>query len=189
MAEIGDDDLVRLYCDGEAPCPEAFDVLFDRHHAAVYHFARMMLGDAGWAEEVLQETFLAVAEHLRQYEPQGKFRPWLMRIVRNSCLNRLAAERRRRVALAAAGLTYPEPQDPSPGPDEKAGANETVQRLLAAIAELNDRQRQAIALFALEQMTYRQIAEVMDTPINTVKTLIRRARATLAERLGPQKQE
>jgi RNA polymerase sigma-70 factor (ECF subfamily) len=186
MAGITDDDLVRLYCDGDS---EAFEVLFDRHHAAVYNLARLMLGDAGWAEEVLQETFLAVAEGLKHYTAAGRFRPWLMRIVRNRCLNRLEAERRRRAALAAAGLTSADPPDRSAGPAEQSGMNEEVETIRAAIADLPDRQREAIALYALHEMTYREIAEVTGAPINTIKTLIRRARAALAERLTSLRRE
>jgi len=180
MDGITDDDLVRLYCDGEA---DAFDVLFDRHHAAVYNLARLILGDAGWAEDVLQETFLAAAEGLTGYAPQGRFRCWLMRIARNRCLNRLAAERLRRVALSAAGMAGEEAHDSSAGPAESAGASERAAIVRQAVAALPDRQREAIAMYALHQMTYREIAEVMDAPLNTVKTLIHRARAGLAERL------
>ena len=71
----------------------------------------------------------------------------------------------------------------APGPPRRAEANEHAQIVRAAVAELPDRQREAIALYAFEQMTYREIAEVLDMPINTVKTLIHRARAALARAL------
>jgi len=92
LAELTDDDLVRMYREGDA---DAFDALFGRHHRSAYAFARAMLADTQAAEDVMQEAFLAVARTAREYEPRGRFRAWLMRIVRNMCLNRLAMEARR----------------------------------------------------------------------------------------------
>lgn len=175
--QITDDDLVRMYRDGDA---DAFDALFDRHHGLVYRFAQAMLGCSESARDVLQESFLAVARTARTYTPRGRFRPWLMRIVRNRCLNRLAAERRRRAVLGSGALDAAEPAAKNPGPPERAAAAERKAAVRAALRSLPDSQRQALALYAFEHMKYREIAEILDTPLNTVKTLIRRARASLA---------
>ena len=71
MEALSDDDLVLMYREGDA---DAFDVLFDRHHVSVYNFARTMLGPGGGADDVLQETFLSVAQTARRYRPGGWFR-------------------------------------------------------------------------------------------------------------------
>jgi RNA polymerase sigma-70 factor (ECF subfamily) len=177
LAELSDDDLIRMYREGDA---DAFDALFDRYHRSAYTFARTMLRRREAAEEVMQEAFLAVARTARSYVPKGRFRPWLMRIVRNMCLNRLAAERRRGRALADTGLdpVWPEAHDPTPL--ENLTTEERLAALERLVGDLPERQREAIALFAFEQMSYREIAEVMEVPINTVRTLIHRARAALA---------
>jgi len=180
LNEVSDDDLILLYRDGDA---EAFDALFDRYYVAVYHFARSMLGDASAAEEVLQETFLAVARTARRYEPRGSFRPWLMRIVRNRCLNRLESERARRAAIAESGWLPVERPSPGANPADRVEMDEQMQLVRAAVAALPDRQREALALFAFERMPYRDIAEVLGAPVNTVKTLIHRARAAVATAL------
>ncbi len=175
---ITDDDLFLMFREGQA---DAFDVLFDRHYVGVYNFARTMLREAGAAEEVLQETFLAVARAVKTYEPRGTFRTWLLRIVRNRCLNRLEAQRAQRQVLADDGaalvLQYPSRE---PSPPQQALGNEQTDRVRRAVAALPDRQREAIALYTFEGMPYQQIADVLDLPINTVKTLIHRARARLA---------
>ena len=186
MDNVTDDDLIRMYRDGDV---EAFETLFARNYASVYNFARTMLGDSSGPEEVLQETFLAVARTAASYTPRGRFRPWLMRIARNRCLNHLEAERARRVALAEGGIDVVEiPSDAPSGPDA-AEADERTEIVRAAIAKLPERQREAVALYAFEQMSYREIAEVLKMPINTVKTLIHRARATLAQTLEWPQQE
>jgi len=180
MESVSDDDLMRMYCNGDA---DAFDTLFDRHYASVYNFARTMLGEAAGPEEVLQETFLAVARSARQYSPRGRFRSWLMRIVRNRCLNRIEAERLRRAAMADSGLDLAEPIAEQQSPAARIESDEQTVIIRAAIANLPERQREAISLYAFEQMSYREIGEVLNMPVNTVKTLIYRARAHLAQAL------
>jgi RNA polymerase sigma-70 factor (ECF subfamily) len=177
MTDIDDDDLVRMYRDGDA---DAFDALFDRHHATAYRFARAILGDGDGAREVLQESFLAVARTARTYTPRARFRAWLLRIVRNRALNLLAAEKRRREVVAAHGS---DGAVAAPSPVERAIAGERRERVRAAMAALPEGQRQALALFAFERLKYREIAEVLEVPINTVKTLIRRARGALGKAL------
>ena len=180
MPDLSDDDLLIMYRDGDA---DAFDTLFDRHRVSVCSFARAMLREDGGAEDVLQETFLAVARTARTYAPRGRFRVWLMRIVRNRCLNRLQAERVRGAAITELALDIVDVPSGAPSPERHTVANESMAIVLAAIPTLPERQREALALYAFEQMSYRGIAEVLDAPINTVKTLIHRARAALAQAL------
>lgn len=176
--DVSDDDLMRMYCDGDA---EAFDALFDRHYRSVYNFARMMLGSIDGSDEVLQEAFLAVAQSAEQYEGRGRFCGWLMRIVRNRCLSRLAAQRVRQQMMAGSDLEIVEPASRGPGPAEQVEVDEQVQVMREAIGRLPQRQREAIVLYAFEQMSYAEIAQVLQMPTGTVKTLIHRARAGLAE--------
>ncbi len=104
MADVSDDELLLMYREGDA---DAFDTLFDRYRAPVYNFARAMLNGSADAEDVMQEAFLAVARTARAYKPRGHFRPWLMRIARNLCLNRIHRQRARRRISAEGGLGLP----------------------------------------------------------------------------------
>jgi len=177
---ISDDELIAMYRTGDA---DAFEVLFDRHYRSAYSFALYMVSDRGRAEDILQETFLAVARTAKRYEPKGCFRTWLMRIVRNRCLNCLESERVRREAMAGAAAVAADFANTDPPPDQCAEARELSDQLSQCIADLPDRQREAIVLFAFEKMSYQQIANTLDLPLNTVKTLIHRARGGLAQAL------
>jgi RNA polymerase sigma-70 factor (ECF subfamily) len=184
MAPTDDELLCRYRDHGDA---QAFEVLFHRHSSAVHNFARGMLSDTSAAEEILQETFLAVTRNVQNYTPQGYFKTWLLRIARNLCLNAIEARSIRRSIVS--------PLD-DPG-DCQASAPRTIsppvcaqsaEELLViqnAIAQLPPQQREAILLYAFDDMHYRHIAQVLDIPTNTVKTLIHRARATLAKALAP----
>jgi RNA polymerase sigma-70 factor (ECF subfamily) len=168
-----DDDLMRLFADGDA---DAFDALFDRHHASVYRFARLMLRDTAAAEDALQEVFLRVARAPDRYRPAGRFRAWVLRIARNYCLNRLEAERARQALQLNDELIAA----PGAAPEQRAADREQAGRVRRALDELPERQREALVLHVFDGMPYREVAMVMDTPINTVKTLIHRARVGLA---------
>lgn len=177
VPDVSDDELLLMYREGDA---DAFDTLFDRHHTSVYNFARAMLDGSDSAEEVVQETFMAVARTAKSYKPRGLFRPWLMRITRNLCLNRIQAQRARRRLITESGLDVVEPASGEPTASERLEADEQMANLRRHIAQLPERQREALVLYAFEQMRYREISEVLEVPINTVKTLIHRARASLA---------
>lgn len=179
-ADPSDDEFMAMYREGDI---DAFDVLFDRHHVAVYNLARFVLRDPVGAEEIMQETFLVVARAGRRYEPRGRFRAWLMGITRNRCLNRDQSERARRAVVKESGLDVVDTASSDPSPPERVERDERAAMLRQAIEELPERQREAIVLYAFEDMAYREIAETLGMPLNSVKTLIHRARANLAEAL------
>ncbi len=179
MTDISDDELIVMYREGD---PDAFDTLFDRYHAPVYNLARIMLSDPSAAEDIMQETFLSVARTAKRYEPRGFFRTWIMRIARNRSLNYIKADRLRRRAAAESGLQLLDAPSTEAPPD-RLETDEKMNIIHHAMKTLPERQREAIALYAFERMKYREIADVIELPLNTVKTLIHRARAALAAAL------
>ncbi len=186
MDGFSDDELMVMFSDGNA---EAFDLLFGRHSTSVYNFACCLLNDTGRAEEVLQETFLAVIRSAKNYEPKGRFRAWLLRIARNHCLNSIESLRLRHEALRESSLEIVDPPSPLPSASDCIQADETLAAVRGAMALLPARQREVIALHAFEQMTTREIGEVLNIPLNTVKTLLLRARAALAATLDGEKED
>ncbi|MBT3378167.1 MAG: sigma-70 family RNA polymerase sigma factor [Lentisphaerae bacterium] len=171
-----DDDLMALMRSGD---DDAFDVLFDRHYASVYGLACALLQDHDGARDVLQETFLSVLRNARRYHASGTFRPWLLRICRNRCLTLLETTRNRRRLLDTARTELSAPMYPSAARQVDTG--DALRVVQAELHRLPERQREAIVLHAIEGLRYREVAEVLGVPLNTVKTLIRRARLTLAQ--------
>ncbi|MBN2308105.1 MAG: RNA polymerase sigma factor [Candidatus Hydrogenedentes bacterium] len=171
---VSDDELMRRYVEGDEA---AFHMLFDRYRALVYNFARYMLNDPFRAEDILQDTFLSVARSAPRYRPEGRFRTWLLRIVRNRCLNLLEADRARRAATIRERPEFPAIET-SPG--RRIEAAERMAAVREALSRLPERQREALVLYGFDSMSYDEIAGVLDVPINTVKTIIHRGRAALA---------
>jgi RNA polymerase sigma-70 factor (ECF subfamily) len=156
----------------------AYRELTRRHLPAMLGLARRILGNAADAEDVAQEAMLRVWTHAPRWQPLAAFRTWLTRVVVNLCLDR--KRRRPWVALEAAG----EIVDPTPGVTETAEQTERERMLSAAIAELPARQRSAIVLTYSEGMSNAQVAEILDTSVSAVETLLIRGKQNLRARLS-----
>src|SRR5512147_848797 len=128
----------------------AFQVLARRHLPAMLGLARRILGNAAEAEDVAQEALMRVWTHAPRWQPLALFRTWLTRVVVNLCLDR--KRRAAWVELDVAG----EIADPAPDVTEQAETAERERLLAAAIAELPERQRVAIALTYGEGMSNAQ---------------------------------
>ena len=156
----------------------AYRQLAQRHLPAMLGLARRILGNAADAEDVAQEAMLRVWTHAPRWQPLAAFRTWLTRVVVNLCLDR--KRRAPWVALEAAG----ELEDPTPDAGERAEAKERERWLAAAIAELPARQRTAVMLTYGEGMSNAEVAEVLDTTVAAVETLLVRGKQNLRRALG-----
>ena len=157
---------------------QAFRTLAGRHVPAMLGLARRILGNASDAEDVAQEAMLRVWTHAPRWQPLAAFRTWLTRVVVNLCLDR--KRRAPWVALEAAG----EIVDPTPGASEQAERDERERMVAAAIAGLPARQRAAIVLTYSEGMSNAQVAEILDTSVSAVETLLVRGKQNLRRALG-----
>ena len=152
----------------------AYRLLSRRHVPAMLGLARRILGNAADAEDVAQEAMLRVWTHAPRWQPLAAFRTWLTRIVVNLCLDR--KRRAPWVDLDAAGDIV----DPTPD----AGEQSERDRLVAqATAELPARQRTAIVLTYGDGMSNAQVAEILDTTVSAVETLLVRAKQNLRRAL------
>ena len=155
----------------------AFRALASRHLPVMLALARRILGNAADAEDVAQEAMLRVWTHAPRWQPLALFRTWLTRVVVNLCLDR--KRRAPWVALDAAG----EIVDPAPGAGEKAERDERDRLVAAAIGELPERQRAAIVLTYGDGMSNAQVAEILDTSVSAVETLLVRGKQNLRRAL------
>ena len=151
----------------------AFRILAERHAGRALGLSRRILGNEAMAEDIVQEAFLRVWTNAPRWRPQAQFRTWLYRIVVNLCLN--AKRRVGDLPLAAAGHIA----DPAPAADAQLQARERDRRLAAAVNALPERQRAAIVLTYQEGLGNAEVAEVLDTSVSAVETLLVRAKQAL----------
>jgi RNA polymerase sigma-70 factor (ECF subfamily) len=170
-----DEALMARVARGDQP---AFRVLARRHLPAIVRLARRILGNTADAEDVAQEAMLRVWTHAPRWQPLAAFKTWLTRVVVNLCLDR--KRRAPWVELEAAG----EIADSAPVASELAETDERERLLQAAITELPDRQRTAIVLTYSEGMSNAQVADILDTSVSAIETLLVRGKQNLRRALG-----
>jgi RNA polymerase sigma-70 factor (ECF subfamily) len=167
----------------------AFRTLFERHARAMVRFCHHFVRDPARAEELAQDVFVKVYQASARYRPTARFQTFLYRIASNHCLNEL--RRGEYGARAAAGPEPGEPADPdalaSPAPTPEASAEgAALERAVGALlARLPEKQRAALVLCRLEGLSYEEIAEVLETSVSAVKSLVHRATVTAAQALAP----
>ena len=180
------DEDVQLMLALRAGDATAFDVLFRRWSGPLLRYLDRMVRDLAVAEELVQETFIRVHKARERYRPQARFSTWLYRIATNLALNELRRPARRRPHASTddeeAPLTL---VSPGPGPESSAEARVAVGDLSTELERLPERQRVALWLSAVEGQSYAEVAEALGTTDKSVKSLVHRARSTLAARLTP----
>src|SRR3954449_12202566 len=154
----------------------AFEALVARYQSRLLAFCRHMLSSREDAEDVLQEVFAAAFNAMLADEREINVRPWLYRIARNRSLNHLRRAQAvgmdsMDVHLSEGGLTTA----------DKVHKREEFRLLIADVQDLPETQRTALLLREIDALSYEQIADVMETTVPSVKSLLVRARVSLAE--------
>ncbi len=165
---------------------EAFTELFLRYRQRVYGFFRRRMNDAAQAEELAQETFLAVLRGAQRYEPRATFRSYLFGIA----FNILSAHRRkamnegaRRNGASGAGGDFGGGDVARTATDGMATNfdAETAIWVRQAVGKLEESEREILMLREFEELSYEEIAKVVKAPVNTVRSRLFRARMALRE--------
>jgi RNA polymerase sigma-70 factor (ECF subfamily) len=182
-----DEELMRDLARGQQ---EALGPLYSRYAALVFHLCVQSL-DRPAAEELVQEVFLTMWRGAGSFDAsQGGFRPWLLRLTHWKILNELRRRRRRPAEVGDSGpADDQEPfeyvADDEPGPEERAWQNEHERIVQSALESLPEKQRQAVSMAFLEDMTHEQVASALDVPLGTAKTRIRSGLQILRLQLAP----
>jgi RNA polymerase sigma factor (sigma-70 family) len=154
----------------------AFDTLFNRYQARLLAFCTSMLKSRQDAEDVLQEVFANAHKAMLADERKINVRPWLYRIARNRCLNHL----RKPVPEGQDSMDV-HPHLNGTTTAERVQKREELRQVLSDVGTLPETQRTALLLREIDQLSYEDIAVAMETTIPAVKSLLVRARITLAE--------
>jgi len=183
-----DEQLLEAYRFGDRL---SFSQLVDRYQRELFHFLVRFLGDRAAAEDVFQETFLQVHQSAEQFDPQRRFRPWLFTIAANKARDLMRSQARRPTNPLQASI--------SPGDDEsgqfidlmEASApmpsepleQEELQRLVqGTVMGMPEHLREILLLSYFHQFPYKQISDILQIPLGTVKSRLHAAVAYFADR-------
>lgn len=165
--------------------PQAFGRLVQAHQARMVRFATRLLGDRDAAEDAAQEAFLRLWRARERYEAQGAFDSFMLRILRNVCLDHL----RRPKPPGSTGETPPEAapaQQPAAGqPEASLAAAALGEAVRGAVQALPPPQREVFILSHYEGLSYQEIADVLGCPLGTVASRKHLAVEALRRRLAP----
>jgi RNA polymerase sigma-70 factor (ECF subfamily) len=184
-ATLSDEELMLELAHGRH---EALGSLYSRHSRLVFYLALQSL-ERPAAEELVQEVFLTIWRGASAFDPeQGSFRPWLLRLAHWRILNELRRRHRRPQVqrnVDEEDELFQQVLDQEPGPEERAFQKEHRRIVDSALEALPPKQREAVALAFLEDMTHEQVAEALDVPLGTAKTRIRSGLHSLRMVLAP----
>ena len=180
LRDEADEALMIQYQKGNV---RAFEILLERHRKPVYNFIFRFVRSRETAEDLLQDTFLRVIKGAANYKRKAKFTTWLYTIARNLCVDHSRRKKHRKHPSLDQPMTKSEESgtllDVVPGKemasDRKAVSRQLHMTMHNAIANLSVEQREVFLMREFLSMPFKQIAEVVGVPENTVKSRMRYA--------------
>ena len=172
--------LIRKILSGDQ---SAFAELVERYQKPVYSLCLRMAGNPADAEDLAQEAFLKAWRGLSNYKFESTFSTWLYRLTSNVCIDFLRQQKRKGtlsfIVSEENDGAEPEVPDDQPLPEECVLQKEKQQAVASAMAELEEEYRLVLTLRVVDELSYEQIAEVLNIKLGTVKSRIARARERL----------
>src|SRR2546430_2551874 len=175
--------LMRLVSGGDTV---AFEQLVKRHQALVAGTVARMLGSNSDVEDIAQQVFIRIWKSAGRYVARAKFTTWLLKITRNLVFNEMRRAKRHPhlpVQIEPNAEEMPLKDEATASPDATLLQTELQQAIENAITLLPETQRMAIVLRRYDELSYEEIADVLDLSVPAVKSLLFRARTELRERL------
>ena len=175
-----DTELMLRYQKGEV---RAFEYLLDRYQGPIFNFILRSVRSRALAEELTQETFVRVIKNAQKYKKKAKFTTWLYTIARNICIDQSRRAKHRKTESLDKKLGQGESSqtlldrmsDNQPSPAHASSNKELQSSLLAALDTLGDEQREVFVLRQIQQLSFKEIAEVVGVSENTIKSRMRYA--------------
>lgn len=185
MIVIDEKKCIQKAAKGDA---NAFEELVLRYQTQIYNLCYRMTGNAEDAADLTQESFLKAWKHLDSFQFDSSFSTWLYRLSTNCCLDFLRSQKRKpTISLVVEneedGEQMMDIQDDEPSPEEKVISKEEKEALLWAMNQLDDEQRQILTLRVVNDLSYTEIAQILEIKEGTVKSRLSRARENLRKKL------
>jgi RNA polymerase sigma-70 factor, ECF subfamily len=181
---LTDELLLRAMAEGHSG---AFDALFERHSGPVLSFLSRLTASRGDAEDLLQETFLRILTHAKDFRPGAAFRPWLFTIARNVAYNALQKRKLRSELEVQTDLSESRGvirlDDGQNDPSRRMQTQETQKKLYKALEDLPAPQREIIVLVIFNGFSYEEAAAITGDSEGTLRSRVFHALRRLRERL------
>ncbi len=183
-----DNDLLQQHLDGDQ---SAFALLLERYRQELFGFLARFTGDAAMADDVFQETFLQLHMSAGKFDMSRRLKPWLFTIAANKARDAMRKRKRHRAVPLDAQVGNGDDQSASyadlmpadiPSPDETLVNLESRQAVRNIVSELPEGLRSVLVLCYFSGMPYKDIAEIVQAPLGTVKSRLHTAVRTFADK-------
>lgn len=184
---MNDHELITKIKNGDQ---NAFRQLFEQYQHPVYNICYRMTGNREETEDITQDVFIKIFHAIGKFRGEAKLSSWIYRIVVNTCLKR---ERRKKLeSWISLEFLFQEkeqfqPESPAESPDQQIEIAEKEQIVQKAIQSLPARQKTALILHHYENLSYQEIAAIIETSLSAVESVLYRAKENLAQKLIPLK--
>lgn len=165
----------------------AFELLVKRHQSRMLNLIYRFIGNRTQTRDLSQEVFIRVWQAAPRYKPQAKFTTWIYRLTANLCLNELKSSDRKKLFFLGSpdevSRIWNEESDVSPSAEDLLLAEERSRQISLALQNLPKNQRMALILKRYNNLSYHEIAKIMDCSVSAVESLLVRAKRNLQEKL------
>jgi RNA polymerase sigma-70 factor (ECF subfamily) len=165
----------------------AFEVLVKRHQSRILNLIFRFIGNRTHAKDLAQEVFIRIWQAAPRYKAQAKFTTWIYRLTANLCLNELKSSERKKLFFSGssteAGRLSNQESDVSPSTEDLLLAEERSRQISLALQSLPENQRMALILKRYDNLSYHEIANIMDCSVSAIESLLVRAKKNLQEKL------
>jgi RNA polymerase sigma-70 factor, ECF subfamily len=171
-----DEEIVALVQQGNV---EAFRPLVERYEPKIMRYAERFLFDRDRAKDLVQEVFIKAYVNIKSFDTKRRFSPWVYRIAHNEFVNAIKKDKREAtVSLFQFDVLLPHPiaKETASGDLERREIKTLLTRSLAA---LDPKYREPLTLYYLEEMNYKEIADILRVPVSTVGIRLQRGKAAL----------
>ena len=173
---INDNAIIKLILGGKK---KSYKTIVDRYQRSAFFFARGMIGNSDDAYDLSQEAFVRAYNNLNEFDPIYPFKVWFYKILSNLCKNYLRQRKSRESVVTSTEMTDIASAPKSARPDVVYEKSETQQIVWEAIGELPEKFKEIIILNHFQDMSYEQIASILDMPRGSVMSRLYYARQNL----------
>lgn len=185
MNQFTDHQLIQRYLLGDE---KSFDILVERYMRPIYGFVYKYVRDKDVAEDITQDVFLKVFRHIKKIDPHKSFKSWMYTIAKNTALDFL--KKKKAIPLSAFqtaegnNILVDKLQDTKKLPDVLSQMLENKNIFLLAIKNLSEKYQSVLYLYYYQYLNFREIAQALKEPINTIKSRHRRGLLLLKSSVG-----
>lgn len=170
-----DEEVAKLVQKGDQ---EAFGILVERYEEKLLRYGRRFLSRSEDIEDIVQDVFMSCYQNLQSFDSSQKFSPWIYRIAHNAFVNGLRKNKRSPLVFVDfdAFVAHPIYEDPAPKEREQEEIKKMIEK---GLASLSPKYREVLVLYYLEELSYKEIADIIKVPTGTVGIRIKRAKDAL----------